>query len=176
MAARRTASPRPAPRVAIDVAMPCRLWRKALGDAALRAEAAARAALAGAVPRRRGVMELSLVLADDALVRTLNRRWRGRNRATNVLSFASGDDGGQGRPRLLGDVVLAYETVAREAAAQGKTLADHLAHLVTHGVLHLAGFDHAEDEEAQRMERLERRVLARIGVGDPYRWRESASG
>ncbi|HXQ50288.1 MAG TPA: rRNA maturation RNase YbeY [Stellaceae bacterium] len=176
MAARSAPSRTSTPRVAIDVAMPCHLWRKALGDAARRAELAARAALAGAALRRRGAAELSLLLADDTLVRTLNRRWRGRNRATNVLSFPSGDAGARGRPRLLGDVVLAYETVAREAAEQGKTLADHMAHLVTHGVLHLVGFDHEEDAQALRMERLERRILARLGVADPYRERESAHG
>jgi probable rRNA maturation factor len=109
-------------------------------------------------------------------VRALNRRWRGRDSATNVLSFPSGETGAGGRAVLLGDVVLAYETVAREAAAQGKTLADHLAHLVAHGVLHLLGFDHAEDAEARRMESLERRVLARLGVADPYHARERSHG
>jgi probable rRNA maturation factor len=119
---------------------------------------------------------VSLVLAGDAAVRALNRRWRGRDSATNVLSFASGEAGGAGRTVLLGDVVLAFETVAREAAEQGKPLADHFAHLVAHGVLHLLGYDHVKAAEARRMEALERRVLAGLGVGDPYRARVSAHG
>lgn len=167
-----------APSLAIDVAIACARWRRALPDAAHRAERAARAALAGARPRAAGdeAVELSLVLADDDVVRGLNRRWRGRDSATNVLSFASGEAGGAGRTVLLGDVVLAYETVAREAAEQGKPLADHVAHLVAHGVLHLLGFDHVKAAEARRMEALERRVLARLGVGDPYRARDGADG
>ena len=146
----------------IDVAEPAPQWRRALPDVAARVEGAARAALAAAAGHD-GEAELSVVLADDAAVRALNQRWRGRDAPTNVLSFASGE-----RP-LLGDVVLAYETVAREAAEQGKHLADHLAHLVAHGVLHLLGFDHEAADEAETMEALERRILAGLGVADPYR-------
>jgi len=183
-----------AARVVIDIADPAPQWRRALPDAPAIAERAARAALAGAAPppapslraqrsnlRARGRLlrrsaprnddvELSVTLADDAAVHALNRRWRGRDAPTNVLSFASGE-----RP-LLGDVVLAYETVAREAAEQGKSLADHLAHLVTHGVLHLLGFDHEVEHEAEAMEALERRVLAGIGIADPYRDEDAAHG
>jgi probable rRNA maturation factor len=101
-------------------------------------------------------------------VRRLNRRWRGQDRATNVLAFATGEQAASGAPLLLGDVVLALETVEREAVEQGKPLADHVAHLVTHGVLHLAGFDHHAAPEARRMEALERRILAELGVPDPY--------
>lgn len=187
MTATRCAAPRarkaPAartPHLAIDIALPCPRWRRALPDVAHRAEDAARAALAGATARRVSradeAAEISLVLADDDAVRALNRRWRGRDSATNVLSFPSGESGADGRTVLLGDVVLAYETVAREAAAQGKTLADHLAHLVAHGVLHLLGFDHEKDAEAKRMEALERRVLAGLGVADPYHARERGHG
>ena len=181
----RSAAPRKGPRragrapsIAIDVAIPCARWRRALPDTAHHAERAARAALSGAQWRgtRGQAAEISLVLAGDDAVRALNRRWRGRDSATNVLSFASGEGGGDGRTVLLGDVVLAYETVAREAAEQGKPLADHFAHLVAHGVLHLLGFDHAKAAEARRMEALERRVLARLGVGDPYRARDGADG
>jgi probable rRNA maturation factor len=163
-----------APRLAIETALPCRRWKRVLPDAPGRAEAAARAAFAGA-PHRPARAEISLVLADDATVRALNKRWRGKDTATNVLSFASGDPPTPPHPTLLGDVVLAYETVAREAAEQGKDLADHLAHLVAHGVLHLLGFDHEKDREARRMEALERRVLAGLGVADPYA-RERAHG
>jgi probable rRNA maturation factor len=108
------------------------------------------------------VGELCLVLADNRLQRTLNRRFRGKDRSTNVLSFEGAPDG-------LGDVVLALETVQAEADAQGKSLADHVAHLVVHGVLHLMGHDHLGAAEARRMERLEREILTGLGVGDPYR-------
>jgi len=193
---RMPSSSRPRSRaVAIAVAVPCRQWRKALPDvehvaataarAALRGAQRARAALRGArrarsasvLVRERGrAAELSLVLGGDPLVRSLNRRWRGRDQATNVLSFPAGSEAGGEGPLLLGDVVLAYETVAREAETQGKTLAAHLSHLVAHGVLHLLGFDHESDAEARRMEGLERRILARLGMGDPYRAREAAHG
>ncbi len=106
--------------------------------------------------------ELCLVLADDRLQRTLNRRFRGKDRSTNVLSFDSA-------PAGLGDIVLALETVQAEAEAQGKSLADHVSHLVVHGVLHLMGHDHVGAAEARRMERLEGEILAELGIGDPYR-------
>jgi probable rRNA maturation factor len=157
-------------RISIDVTIGSPRWRRSLPDAERRARSAARAALRGAAAKLRGRRaELSLVLADDGTVRRLNRRWRGRDRATNVLSFPADPRRVRGAPLLLGDVVLAFETMRREAAAQRKTLADHLAHLVTHGVLHLMGFDHEEDAEAKRMEDLERRILRRLGVADPYR-------
>jgi len=111
--------------------------------------------------------ELSIVLADDALVRTLNRDWRAKDKPTNVLAFPNAAP-------LLGDVVLAFETCAAEAAAQGKPLADHLSHLVVHGVLHLAGHDHGHAREARIMEDLERRILAAAGIPDPYRARGAA--
>jgi probable rRNA maturation factor len=122
---------------------------------------AARAALAGA--RRRG--RPCIVLADDACVRDLNRRYRGRNKPTNVLSFPAAE---ARAARLLGDVVLARETVRAEARAAGIRADDHVAHLVVHGVLHLLGWDHVRDAEANAMEALEARVLARLGVADPY--------
>ncbi|MEP4885126.1 MAG: rRNA maturation RNase YbeY, partial [Alphaproteobacteria bacterium] len=112
----------------------------------------------------------------------LNRDWRDRDAATNVLSFALdeplGDStparGGEKGAAMPGDVVVAYETCAAEAKDQGKTLAHHLSHLVVHGTLHLLGFDHASDDEAETMEALERAVLARIGVPDPYHGSEAA--
>lgn len=160
----------------IDVAAPCGLWRRALPDAAALAAQAARATLAALGFAPAAGAELAIVLGDDALVRALNRRWRGRDQPTNVLSFASGAPPAAALPQLLGDVVLAFETVEHEAAAQGKSLADHCRHLVVHGVLHLLGFDHMEEAEAERMEALERRVLAGMGIADPYRLRETAHG
>ena len=162
--------------VDIDFAESCAEWRRQLPEVEALCAAAARAALVAAGAAT-APAELSLVLADDALVRTLNQRWRGQDKPTNVLSFAAEEGPAPAvpapLPRLLGDVVLAYETVAAEAVAQGKPLADHLRHLVVHGVLHLVGFDHMEEEEAERMEALETRILAGLDVPDPYREREA---
>lgn len=115
---------------------------------------------------------VGVVLTDDAEQRRLNRDYRGQDKPTNVLSFAlagPGETPPPGAPLLLGDVVLARETVAREAAEQQKPLADHLQHLVVHGVLHLLGYDHENDTEAAIMEKSEVAILARLGVPDPYR-------
>lgn len=115
--------------------------------------------------------ELTIVLADDGTVRRLNRQYRGIDKPTNVLSFGSTDGGRKpapGLPTILGDVVLARETMAAEAAVQGKSIADHAVHLVVHGVLHLLGHDHQAAREADLMEAIEIQVLARLGVADPY--------
>ena len=154
--------------VAIDIAEPCGNWRAPLPDVDRLCADAACAALAGAAAAE-GAAELSIVLGDDAMMRALNRRWRGQDAPTNVLSFPALGAVPLGAPRLLGDVVLAFETVTAEAEAQGKPLADHLRHLIVHGVLHLIGFDHAVAAEAERMEALEASVLARLGIPDPYR-------
>lgn len=125
----------------------------------------------GAVDGSREPVEIGLVLTDDEEVRRLNRDYRGKDRPTNVLSFAltEGEEMPEtGGPVMLGDIVLAYDTVMREAEDQGKRAADHARHLVVHGILHLLGYDHLTDEEAHRMERLEASVLARFGLADPY--------
>ncbi|MGE3147954.1 MAG: rRNA maturation RNase YbeY [Pseudorhodoplanes sp.] len=112
--------------------------------------------------------EIAVLLTDDAAIRILNRDWRGYDKPTNVLSFpAGGIDNGEDRPHL-GDIAIAYETVAREASAEDKSFDDHLAHLVVHGCLHLLGYDHETDDDAQVMERLEADILARLGVPDPH--------
>jgi probable rRNA maturation factor len=165
-------------RVEIDLAEPCALWRSRLPDVDTLCREAARAALASAEAALTGDAELSLVLGDDALVRSLNREWRGQDKSTNVLSFPALDaeNPPPGAPHLLGDVVFAFETVAAEAEAQGKPIAHHLRHLVVHGVLHLLGFDHLVEAEAERMESLETAVLARLGVPDPYHGAEASHG
>jgi probable rRNA maturation factor len=122
--------------------------------------------------------ELGIVLSDDAAVRAFNRDYRGVDRPTNVLSFALEDAAGPSGPgpAALGDVVLAFDTVAREAAEQKLAPRDHACHLVAHGVLHLIGYVHEEEAEAESMERLEARVLAAFGIGDPYADASGASG
>ena len=111
-----------------------------------------------------GLGGVTVLLTDDATVHELNLRFRAKDAATNVLSFPSGSNP-EGR---LGDIALAYGVCAAEAREQGKPLEHHLQHLVAHGVLHLLGYDHADDAEAEAMEALERRILAGLGIGDPY--------
>lgn len=113
--------------------------------------------------------ELSILLTDDAHVQQLNAEWRGKDKPTNVLSFpAFPGRHDKALPPMLGDIVLALETVAGEAALEGKPLDHHISHLVIHGFLHLLGHDHETDEEAEAMEGLERRALARLAIPDPY--------
>jgi probable rRNA maturation factor len=126
-----------------------------------RVERLVRKAVRAATANRK--RSLTVALADDRRVRALNARDRKKDKPTNVLSYPSGERA------FLGDVVLARQTVWREAKSQGKTPADHVAHLVVHGTLHLMGYDHETGEaDAQRMEALERRILARLGIADPY--------
>ena len=110
---------------------------------------------------------LTILLSNDAEVQALNKQYRGKDKPTNVLSFPDGDVGEDGVLQL-GDMVLAYETVAREAVEQSKSFEAHLTHLVIHGVLHLLGYDHEEDVEAEAMEALEIALLARMGIANPY--------
>ena len=142
----------------IEIEVEAEAWTGALRDAEAVVDRAAQAAL--------GAMQGDIVvlLTDDAAVRELNGRFRDKDRPTNVLSFPAPKNA---FPHL-GDIVLAYGVCATEAEAQGKTLADHLSHLVVHGVLHLLGRDHEDDAEAEEMEAEERDILAQIGVADPY--------
>ena len=146
-------------------------WATALPEAPAVARRAARAALRHAgLPAGREV-EVSLVLSNDRNLRILNRDYRGQDKPTNVLSFPSHDPVAADAvelPLLLGDVVLALQTLLAEARAQNKGAKDHLAHLVVHGVLHLAGFDHEIASEAEAMESLEVQILHRLGIADPY--------
>jgi probable rRNA maturation factor len=109
---------------------------------------------------------VTIVLSNDAEVKTLNRDYRGKNKPTNVLSFPNGavEEG----MKQLGDIILAYETIAREAQDQKKKLKDHVTHLTVHGVLHLLGFDHEIEKEAVAMERHEITILKRMGIANPY--------
>ncbi|RPF70789.1 rRNA maturation RNase YbeY [Aurantiacibacter spongiae] len=146
------------------------------GDWSDLAERAAAAAAAVAPELANPRLVASLLFTSDKRVRDLNREWRDKDRPTNVLSFPMVErvdlihlDPHEGPPQMLGDIALAYETCAREAAAKGIALADHAAHLVVHGFLHLAGHDHETGEtDAEAMERLEVKALASMGVADPY--------
>ena len=112
--------------------------------------------------------EVSILLTDDRTVQTLNRDWRGQDKPTNVLSFPADMPDLPGAPRMIGDIALARETLTREAGEQDKSLEHHLQHLVVHGVLHLFGYDHLDDAEAEEMESFETEILAALGVPDPY--------
>lgn len=151
-------------RPVIDVRLAARGWRRALGRPVTLCRRAAEAALAAA--HACGPLELSILLADDAALRRLNRDYRGKDTPTNVLAFPAA--AGAIAPRPLGDVVLALETLEREAAAERKAPADHAAHLIVHGVLHLLGYDHARGAQARRMRAREIAALARLDVPDPY--------
>jgi probable rRNA maturation factor len=151
-------------KLSLDISVPSPLWRRLP-----RARPIAREAIAAAASESSGVSEgdVSLYLADDSALRALNLSWRGIDKPTNVLSFPSAA-GRPGEARTLGDIALAYETLAREAEDLGVSLADHYRHLLVHGFLHLIGYDHETDAEAERMEALEAKILARLGVADPY--------
>jgi probable rRNA maturation factor len=166
----RTNSPRAARRArprrpTVDIVIESPLWQAQRDAKALLRRAIG--AAASTVSTTEG--EVAVVLTDDSAIRALNRDWRCNDSATNVLSFpATHARDGRGARRLLGDIVIAYETTEREARAEHKPFAHHLAHLAVHGFLHLAGYDHMADDEAEAMERLETAILARLDVPDPY--------
>lgn len=141
-------------------------WR---GDLAEAEDLAARVFKAARTrePRLNGAV--ALLLTDDKAVRALNARFRGKDEATNVLSFPSGE----AAPGFLGDIALAHETCAREAREKGVRLADHAAHLIAHGLLHLVGYDHMDDADADVMERAEAEILDGLGVSNPYEAEET---
>ena len=112
--------------------------------------------------------EVAVLLTDDEGIAALNARWRGKPTPTNVLSWPAVAPKLIALSPMIGDIALAYETCAREAGAEGKTFSDHIAHLCVHGTLHLAGHDHETASEAEAMEALERRILAGLGIADPY--------
>jgi probable rRNA maturation factor len=159
------AAPLAGPRLAVDVVRYGEAWTEAhITDAML--ERAARAALAAVPTVPPGDYEVSVVLTDDAEMQVLNRTWRSKDAPTNVLSFPA--DAALHGPRFLGDVVLAYETALTEARDGNLALADHVSHLIVHGMLHLLGLDHTQEDEAERMEALESKTLAALGIADPY--------
>ena len=128
---------------------------------------AIRAALAASEAEVVGVSEVSVVLTDDAEQHALNKQWRGIDKSTNVLSFPQIEPF-EPVSGLVGDIILAEETVKREAEEMGISLEAHFTHLVVHGFLHLLGYDHIDDEDAEEMEGLETEILAGLGIADPY--------
>ena len=167
---RRAKRPRAAANIGLDIVVDSPLWQAERGVcASLR-----RAVRAAATMAATNGGELAIVLTDDSAIRALNRDWRGKDKATNVLSFPAPSPSRPGKPapvrhrHLIGDIVIAYETTAREARAEARPFRHHLAHLTVHGFLHLLGHDHASDAQAEAMEALEVAVLARLKVPNPY--------
>ena len=164
------------PACTIDVAVACTSWTRLCPRAESLARGAAELALArGTITLGlawQGPVELGITLGDAANQQQLNREYCGLDKPTNVLAFPVWEPGTRlppGAPVLLGDVVLAFETAAQEAAEEKKPIADHLVHLTVHGVLHLLGYDHLSQADAAIMESLERSILTELGVPDPYR-------
>lgn len=155
----------PDTRIDVDIHVGDRRWLRVQRTARAICRRAAVAAIMGSGKRLSHHVSVVIALDSDAAVRRLNRTYRGHDKPTNVLSFPAGATD----RHFLGDIVLARQTVLREAREQGKRPADHLAHLVMHGTLHLLGYDHELGErQARRMEQLEIRLLAAMGIADPY--------
>ena len=145
--------------LSVDVLVQSPKWKKQRGAAAAVRKAINAAADEISSPDG----EVAVVLTGDAAIRKLNKQWRKIDKATNVLSFPAPQDGA-----MLGDIVIAYETLARESRDEGKKFAHHLSHLAVHGFLHLMGYDHQNDSDAETMEELEGVILARLKIPNPY--------
>ena len=159
-ASRRTGAP------TIDIRIESPLWQaQPLAEQTIRD-----AVVAAAAANAEGEGEVSILLADDAAIRALNRDWRGIDKPTNVLSFPAPS---AGAGPLLGDIAIAYETLAHECAAEHRLFLHHLAHLAVHGFLHLIGYDHQTDAEADAMEGLESKIMTRLNLPDPYLARDA---
>ena len=149
------------PALTVDVMVGSELWK----DAGILQAAVRRAVTRAAAMLSTRDAELAIVLTDNSTIRALNRDWRDVDKATNVLAFPAGN----AAAGHLGDIVLAFETIAREARSERKPLAHHLAHLAVHGFLHLVGYDHERPKDALEMERTERKILSQLAIPDPYR-------
>jgi len=145
--------------IEIDIAIPEDKWESALPDIHHLAGEAVNATLALVESTAK---EISIVFGNNSFIQDLNHRYRGKNKPTNVLSFP------QNSGRSLGDIILAFETIEKEAQEQNKTFEHHVLHLIIHGTLHLVGLDHTNDDEAKEMEALEITVLKSLGVKNPY--------
>lgn len=148
---------------AIDIQVVSKLWQ-----AQPQAEQTVRAAIAAAAALSTTDGEVSILLTDDKAIRALNRDWRGIDKATNVLSFPAPAATPSAPSKMLGDIVMAYETLAQECDRENRGFLHHLAHLTVHGFLHLIGYDHQTDTQADAMEGLESKIMARMNLPDPY--------
>ncbi|HTV70010.1 MAG TPA: rRNA maturation RNase YbeY [Rhizobiaceae bacterium] len=169
MARKAAAKPKTAskPDISIDISVEAGDWPAEL--ALRRLAKAAITAASKEIGPMQGSSELSLVFSDDAAIRKLNAGWRGKDKPTNVLSFpAFSWRRGDPLPPMLGDIAIAAETVRKEADLEGKPFEHHLTHLIVHGFLHLLGYDHETNGEAEEMEGVERRILAALAIPDPY--------
>jgi probable rRNA maturation factor len=158
-----------------DISVECELWSK-LADLDALVEHALQAARLEAGKTLINGAEVSLLFCDDGRIQELNRDWRGLDKPTNVLSFPAAPADRLASAPLLGDIAIAFETVTKEARDEDKSLSDHTSHMIVHGFLHLLGYDHENEEEAEEMEDLERRALARLGIADPYAASELVNG
>jgi probable rRNA maturation factor len=158
-----------------DISVECELWSK-LADLDALVEHALQAARLEAGKTLFNGAEVSLLFCDDGRIQELNRDWRGLDKPTNVLSFPAAPADRLASAPLLGDIAIAFETVTKEARDEDKTLFDHTSHMIVHGFLHLLGYDHENEKEAEEMEDLERRALARLGIADPYAASELVNG
>jgi len=149
------------------------LWKRVLPYRKLAKTAIDVALAESGVQLKRGV-EMAVHLIDDDKIRVLNAQWRKKNSPTDVLSFPAVNSEKVSDTRLLGDVLIAYETMERDAKAEGRPLGEHFTHLVVHGFLHLLGHDHMAELEAEAMEKLETQILAKLGISDPYAIRDFA--
>lgn len=161
------------PPIILELACEDPRWSALADETALAAALSAALHRAGKPLPEKAPLLVSLILADDACLQELNRDWRGKDQPTNVLSFALDDsedayDPPPGQPHLLGDIYLAFETIERESRSENKEIAAHLAHLTIHGMLHLLGFDHQSEEEAEAMRDIERQAMRDIGLKNPY--------
>ena len=162
----------PTRRLQVDILQADDKWSALENASDLIQHAAQAAILDGPAAPSAGTVDVSILLEGDAALQVLNKQWRGKDKPTNVLSFPAPPlpvaVDLPGAEMSLGDIALSYDTLAAEALNEGKSLAAHLQHLVVHGMLHLQGYDHETPDEAEEMEALERRILASLGVADPY--------
>ncbi len=153
--------------IVVEVSVECELWAALPNAENLAAQAIDKARKVTKIKLHKDA-EVSVLLVDDARIRSLNAQWRSIDKATNVLSFPASAPGKLASNPLLGDIVMAFETMQREARDEGKSLANHFSHLVVHGFLHLIGYDHENEGDAETMEALEIKVLAGLKIANPY--------